>query len=218
MRIGGQDSQGRFLVPATVAYDGTMWRTTLAVSPGGEVEMIDEKDPVALGAVRVPAVSLHRSTGRRRPRSPPRRRRRRRRSHRMSLRKHRRRKPRPVPPVKPPVLEETVSDRDITRAVVSVLLADAVRERVGNTLLKRFNSQTQADDPDRAARAVRQRLAPHHHHRSGHPVRRGHRRRFAGTGARPQGQARRGPGQGRVGRRLAMLPRSLGDQCRRLSS
>ena len=48
---------------------------------------------------------------------------------------------------RPQALEETVSDRDITRAVVSVLLADAVRERVGNTLLKRFNSQTQADDP-----------------------------------------------------------------------
>ena len=54
LRIGGQDGQGRFLVPATVAYDGTMWRTTLAVSTGGEVEMIDEKDPVALGAARVP--------------------------------------------------------------------------------------------------------------------------------------------------------------------
>ena len=54
MRIGGQDSQGRFLVPATVAYDGSMWRTTLAVSPGGEVEMIDEKDAVALGTTRVP--------------------------------------------------------------------------------------------------------------------------------------------------------------------
>ena len=54
LRIGGQDGQGRFLVPATVAYDGTMWRTTLAVSTGGEVEMIDEKDPVALGTALVP--------------------------------------------------------------------------------------------------------------------------------------------------------------------
>ena len=146
MRIGGQDSQGRFLVPATVAYDGTMWRTTLAVSPGGEVEMIDEKDPVALGAVRVPecpyidppaaapeepAAEAPAPTAQ--PSDEP--------AEAPSEEAE------AVPPVKPPVLEETVSDRDITRAVVSVLLADAVRERVGNTLLKRFNSQTQADDP-----------------------------------------------------------------------
>jgi SpoVK/Ycf46/Vps4 family AAA+-type ATPase len=53
----------------------------------------------------------------------------------------------PIASAQPAALEETISDQDTTRAVVSVLLADAVRERVGNTLLKRFNSQTQADEP-----------------------------------------------------------------------
>ena len=207
--------QGRFLVPATVAYDGTMWRTTLAVSPGGEVEMIDEKDPVALGAVRVPEcpyidppVAAPEEPAAAAP-AP---------TAQLSD------EPAEAPPedaeaaqaVKPPVLEETVSDRDITRAVVSVLLADAVRERVGNTLLKRFNSQTQADDPVAQLARFVSGFAPHHHHRSGHSLRRRHRRRLAGTGAWPQGQARRGPGQGGVGRRLTMLPGSLAHQCRRL--
>jgi hypothetical protein len=142
LRIGGQDGQGRFLVPATVAYDGTMWRTTLAVSTGGEVEMIDEKDPVALGTARVPqcpyldapAAEAPVATEETAPVTAP-------------PVEDATDEPTPVRPPRPQALEETVSDREITRAVVSVLLADAVRERVGNTLLKRFNSQTQADDP-----------------------------------------------------------------------
>jgi hypothetical protein len=142
MRIGGQDSQGRFLVPATVAYDGTMWRTTLAVSAGGEVEMIDEKDPVALGTARVPqcpyldapAAETEAPSAEIAPTEVP-------------AEEDAMDEATPVPPARPQALEETVSDREITRAVVSVLLAGAVRERVGNTLLKRFNSQTQADDP-----------------------------------------------------------------------
>jgi hypothetical protein len=142
LRIGGQDGQGRFLVPATVAYDGTMWRTTLAVSTGGEVEMIDEKDPVALGTCARPAMPVPRRAGRRSAggdrrddagQAPP--------------EEEVTDEAAPVRPPRPQALEETVSDREITRAVVSVLLADAVRERLGNTLLKRFNSQTQADDP-----------------------------------------------------------------------
>jgi AAA+ superfamily predicted ATPase len=141
LRIGGQDGQGRFLVPATVAYDGTMWRTTLAISPGGEVEMIDEKDPVALDAARVPqcpyldppAVEEQAPASAIPVAAPP--------------EEDATDQAAPVPPPRPQALEETVSDRETTRAVVSILLADAVRERVGNTLLKRFNSQTQADDP-----------------------------------------------------------------------
>src|SRR5688572_15996097 len=132
MRIGGQDSQGRFLVPATVAYDGTMWRTTLAVSAGGEVEMIDEKDPVALGTARVPQCPYLDAPAA---------------ESEAPAEEDATDEETAVPPARPQALEETVSDREITRAVVSVLLADAVRERVGNTLLKRFNSQTQADDP-----------------------------------------------------------------------
>ena len=142
LRVGGQDAQGRFLVPATVAYDGTMWRTTLAVSTGGEVEMIDEKDPVALGTALVPqcpyldapAAEAPVATGETTPVTAP-------------PEEDATDEAAPVRPPRPQALEETVSDREITRAVVSVLLADAVRERVGNTLLKRFNSQTQADDP-----------------------------------------------------------------------
>ena len=142
MRIGGQDSQGRFLVPATVAYDGTMWRTTLAVSAGGEVEMIDEKDPVALGTARVPqcpyldapTAETEAPPAEIAPPDTP-------------AEEDAADEETPIPPARPQALEETVSDREITRAVVSVLLAGAVRERVGNTLLKRFNSQTQADDP-----------------------------------------------------------------------
>ena len=146
MRIGGQDGQGRFLVPATVAYDGTMWRTTLAVSPGGEVEMIDEKDPVSLGSARVPECPYVDPPGEAvpGPEAAP-------------VAQQPAEEPEPpveagaesasIPPAKPAALEETASDRDITRAVVSVLLADAVRERIGNTVLKRFNSQTQADEP-----------------------------------------------------------------------
>ena len=145
MRIGGQDGQGRFLVPATIAYDGTMWRATLAVAPSGEVEMIDEKEPVSLGTARVPECPyLDRpevAATSAESEAPP-----------AALRAEEPEEPEeardetPIPD-KPAPLEETVSDRDVTRAVVSVLLADAVRERVGNTLLKRFNSQTHADEP-----------------------------------------------------------------------
>ena len=143
LRIGGQDGQSRALVPATIAYDGTLWRTTLAVATNGEVEMIDEKDPEALGAVESPSCPYLDSAEVTAAMTPP------------AAATTAAEPPateaelatETVEPAAPTLLDETVSDRDITRAVVSVLLADAVRERIGNTLLKRFNSQTQADEP-----------------------------------------------------------------------
>ena len=211
MRIGGQDSQGRFLVPATVAYDGTMWRTTLAVSAGGEVEMIDEKDPVALGTARVPqcpyldapAAETVAPPAEVAPAEAP-------------AEEDATDEATPVPPARPQALEETVSDREITRAVVSVLLAGAVRERVGNTLLKRFNSQTQADDPiAQLARFVS----------GSHPIIiiesdipfvedivAGLLEPELGRKGKPGGRS----SQGRLGRRLPLLSRSHRDLRRRL--
>ncbi len=149
LRVGGQDGQGRSLVPATIAYDGTLWRTTLAVATSGEVEMIDEKEPESLGSVEVPVCAYLDSPEVQAASRPPA----------AATAAAETAAPAtadgaaadtdPAPSIEPEptLLDETVSDRDITRAVVSVLLADAVRERIGNTLLKRFNSQTQADEP-----------------------------------------------------------------------
>ena len=166
LRIGGQDGQGRFLVPATVAYDGTMWRTTLAVSTGGEVEMIDEKDPVALGTARVPQCPYLDAPAAEAPVAAE-----------------------ETTPVTAPPEEDATDEAAPVRPAQT---AGAGGNRLGSrdhacrgigTARRRgaraggqYAAQAlQFANPgrrsDRAARTLRERLASNHRHRIGHPVR-----------------------------------------------
>jgi hypothetical protein len=204
MRIGGQDGQGRFLVPATIAYDGTMWRATLAVAPSGEVEMIDEKEPVSLGTARVPecpyldrpeaaATSVESETPPAAPRPDE------------PGEPEEGRDETPIPD-KPAPLEETVSDRDVTRGRLRAARrcgARARREHAAQAL----QLADAGGRVDRAARPVRKRLASRHHHRVRYSVHRGHRRGADRARARPQGQAFCRSGESGVRRRLALLSR-----------
>jgi len=52
----GLDATGKFLVDATVAYDGSLFAASLAVDTGGNNEMIDDEPIVALGALAIPEV------------------------------------------------------------------------------------------------------------------------------------------------------------------
>jgi ATP-dependent Zn protease len=105
LRIGKPDADGRWATDATVAYGGVLYGASVAVDPGGLIEMTDD-DPIGvLGGLMVPQA---------------------------------------------PCLElrAQAGDREITEAVVAVLLEDALRElnadtRAGNVLLRHFNPQTQ---------------------------------------------------------------------------
>ncbi|MDT5366837.1 MAG: cell division protease FtsH [Mycobacterium sp.] len=119
----GLDATGRWLLDATVAYDGCLYNMTAAAERDGAIEMTDD-DPIGL------------LTGLVVPKAPT-----------LEL------KGRPDDSRADPTLGvEPSRDREVTKAVVAVLLADAIRElnaeaRAGNALLHHFNSQTQAEKP-----------------------------------------------------------------------
>lgn len=126
----GSDAAGRWLVDATVAYDGYLFDASVALERNGEVEMIDDHAFIALDGLAVPeAPSLELEEG----------------------------------SSESPAgfgasqlgLDSTAGlprDREVTEAVVAVLLEDAIRElnsesTAGNVLLHHFNSETQAAKP-----------------------------------------------------------------------
>lgn len=110
----GVDDSGRWLIDVTVAYDGMLFGSKVAVTTGGEIEMTDDEPIGSLNGLRVPKAP---SLG----------------------------------PVKS-AHHAPVRDRDVTKAVVSVLLEDAIREmntqsRAGAALLHHFNSQIHGEQP-----------------------------------------------------------------------
>ncbi len=113
----------RWVFDATVAYDATVFKASIAVDPSGLTEMIDD-DPVgALGSLVVvdaPALGLSERSA---PAAAP-----------DSLLG--------TPPALP-------TDREITEAVVAVLLEDAIRamnSAAPSMLLQHFNSETRTGD------------------------------------------------------------------------
>jgi ATP-dependent Zn protease len=148
------DERGRWVVDGSVAYNGVFFVVSLAVSPDGEVEMIDDEPVDTLDQLSVPegpSLELVQNPGAlpdsdvgEETAAPT-------------------RMARPVHPLSDQVLDERVElprDREVTEAIVAVLLEDAIRERDSNTvdssmLLQHFNSETQADRPiDRLTRIV----------------------------------------------------------------
>jgi AAA+ superfamily predicted ATPase len=109
VKMHKSDSDERWVSDITVAYGGTLFSSSLAVEPDGNVEMTDDDVIGELGGLAVPqAPSL--------------------------------------------ALQAKAGDREITQAVVAVLLEDALQElnadtRAGTVLLRHFNPQTQATKP-----------------------------------------------------------------------
>jgi ATP-dependent Zn protease len=122
LEVSGLDATGRWLVDATVAYDGVLYSMTAAVEPDGNIEMTDD-DPIGkLHGLVVPAAPSLELKGRTEGAADS------------------------------TLVVEPSRDREVTRAVVAVLLEDAIRElnaetRAGNVLLHHFNSQTRAEEP-----------------------------------------------------------------------
>ena len=126
------DATGRWLADATVAYDGVLFSASIAVEPNGLVEMTDDEPIGALGALVVPqapSLDLDEHPDDSTADSEPG-------ASRSGL----------------DAARELPRDREVTEAVVAVLLEDAIRElnadtRAGNVLLRHFNFKTQAEKP-----------------------------------------------------------------------
>ena len=127
---GGGDGPWRF--NATLAYQGGLFLASFAVEPNGEVEMVDD-DPVgALGDLRtpeVPTLDLPVRTGLRPDDG------------------------RSVPLARAATgIGDEPRDREVTEAVVGVLLEEAIRTLLrksepGSVALRHFNSETQSGKP-----------------------------------------------------------------------
>jgi ATP-dependent Zn protease len=117
----GFDATGRWLLDATVAYGGCLFTMTAAVEATGAIEMIDDNPVGLLTELVVPAAPSLKIKARTDDSAAN-----------LTLG------------------VEPSRDREVTQAVVAVLLEDAIRERnadtrAGKALLHHFNSQTQAE-------------------------------------------------------------------------
>jgi ATP-dependent Zn protease len=129
----GFDETGRWLVDATVAYDGDLFSTSVAVGPDGTVEMVDDAPIGALGALVVPQAPSLELEEQETDDSPA--------DSRLGAQRR-----------GLDATTELSGDREVTQAVVAVLLEDAMRELntdtgAGNVLARHFNSETQAEKP-----------------------------------------------------------------------
>jgi ATP-dependent Zn protease len=124
------DDEGRWVVEGPVAYDGALFRATFGVAPDGACDMLDDEPLESVAGLSLPEYPSLELA------APP-----------------------PAEPA-PDDPGEAPRDRDVTEAIVSVLLEDAVREHdadagQSHTLLRHFNAQTRADAPiDRLTRLV----------------------------------------------------------------
>lgn len=139
------DEGGRWTAECTVAYDDLLFASTLQVSSNGEVEMVDDEPIGELDGFSVaayPPLQGVPDDGEGEVISRP--------------------SPQGSGEVRTDAdePEELPRDRDVTEAIVTVLLEDAIRERDSDTvqssmLLRHFNAETGADKPiDRLARLV----------------------------------------------------------------
>jgi AAA+ superfamily predicted ATPase len=135
------DEGGHWTAACTVAYDDVLFASTLQVSSNGEVEMVDDEPLSELDGLSVteypplrgvPDDGEGEAVSRCRPPG--------------QVRAH------------ADESEELPRDRDVTEAIVTVLLEDAIRGRDSDTvqssmLLRHFNAETGVDKPiDRLAR------------------------------------------------------------------
>jgi ATP-dependent Zn protease len=128
--------EGPFTVDATVAYGGSLFAAVFTVEPGGNIEMAEDTPLATLDGVAVPSSPDLAA----RPVDPP----------------AKRKRPKATRAEIAAGLERLLAtaatktgesrpdDRQVTEAVVSVLLAEAVRASLGHRLLQRFNSLAQA--------------------------------------------------------------------------
>jgi hypothetical protein len=139
LTIRSIDGAGRWVIEGSVAYEGYFFLATFAVAPDGLIEMVDDEPVGPLDGITVPEYPALE-----------------------------------LAPLETPLAagggEEagdeglahreraaSVRDRDVTEAVVAVLLEDALREREADQdlLLRHFNVATQTDKPiDRLTRLV----------------------------------------------------------------
>jgi SpoVK/Ycf46/Vps4 family AAA+-type ATPase len=140
LKTRGLDAAERWLIDATVAYSGGLFSASIAVEPNGLVEMTDD-DPIGL---------LGELVG---PQAPA-----------LGLEAHADDSSEGVEFGAPSGASEPSAqlppDREVTDAVVAVLLEDAMRERntateAGGALLRIFNSHTKTGQPiEQLARLV----------------------------------------------------------------
>jgi AAA+ superfamily predicted ATPase len=132
LRVPGAD--GRFGVEATVAYGDALFSAVFAVEAAGNIEMVEDDPLSTLDGVATPNAPALAAP----PVDPP----------------PKRKRPKMEKEEVVTGLERLLAaaakpgenrpdDRQVTEAVVSVLLAEAVRASLGHTLLQRFNSQSQ---------------------------------------------------------------------------
>jgi AAA+ superfamily predicted ATPase len=123
------DESGRWIVNGAVAYDNAFFAATLAVAANGEVEMIDDEPVGTLDGLRVPDyLSLEIPAEASAPSSDE------------------------VIEEATEGSEDLLRDRDVTQAIVAVLLEGAFRERDSSaddshTLLGHFNTETSGGTP-----------------------------------------------------------------------
>jgi ATP-dependent Zn protease len=129
------DEDDRWIVDGSIAFDNTFFTTKLAVAASGEIEMIDDEPVATLDGLATPECA---------PLEIP-----------ESVYADSSR-----PTAVDPASEDQTRDRDVTQAIVGVLLEDAFRERESSaderhTLLGHFNTQTTGGTPlDRLTRLV----------------------------------------------------------------
>ncbi|MDT7764677.1 MAG: cell division protease FtsH [Mycobacterium sp.] len=128
----GVDSSGRWLFDTVMAYDGGLFTASMAVEPNGSVEMTDDEPVGTVDRLVVPEAAVLQLWAQISESAAD-----------------------PSATAPRAGVDATVDqprDREITKAVVAVLLEDAIRELnankgAGSYLLSRFNSETQADKP-----------------------------------------------------------------------
>jgi AAA+ superfamily predicted ATPase len=147
-----KDPDGRWVIDASVAYGGELFKAAFAVSPDGLVEMLEDRPEDSLDQLVAPEAPdlelVPNAEALQDPEATD--------EHAVA--------PDALPSVrqaardlqaKTPFATELPRDREVTEAIVGVLLEDAVRERDSNILLRHFNSETEADKPiERLAQMV----------------------------------------------------------------
>jgi ATP-dependent Zn protease len=128
---------GRLHVSATIAYEGALYESTFGVAPNGEIEMLED-DPIGkLEGLSLPTCPEL---------APP---------PGFAARAETPTEGQAEDPDEPPsdsggggdADDEARTDREVTEAVVEVLLTEAVRDAMDHTLLQRFNRQSTGSGP-----------------------------------------------------------------------
>jgi ATP-dependent Zn protease len=140
LRTTPTSKDGRWRLEGSLAYGGTLFGAIFAVAGSGEIEMVEDTPGASLESLAVPTCPSLDVTAR------P--------AGNAEAEEHEE-----IPSAQPSgseIREEKLPrDREVTEAVVGVLLEEAIRARESNFLLLHFNSEAAADRPiDRLTRMV----------------------------------------------------------------